>query len=69
MIYSPYQTIIQSFNLIGYKPAVTLKYNQGHWKWYAWVKLNEYYHHAKFDIYHVYSVWENRNIKVFDTYS
>ena len=44
--------------------AVTLKYNQGHRKWYEWVKLNKYYHHEKFDIYHVYSVWENRNIKL-----
>ena len=39
--------------------AVTLKYNQGHWKWYERVKLNEFYHHAKFDIY-IYSVRENR---------
>ena len=22
---------------------MNLKYNQGHWKWYEWVKLNEYY--------------------------
>ena len=22
---------------------MTLKYNQGHWKWYKWVKLNAYY--------------------------
>ena len=48
--------------------AVTLKYNQGHCKWYELVKLNEYYHRAKFDIYHIYSVQENCNIKVFATY-
>ena len=34
---------------------MTLKCNQGHWKLYEWVKLNEYYHHAKFDIYYIYS--------------
>ena len=27
-------------------------------------QLNEYYHHAKFDIYHVYTVQEDHNIKV-----
>ena len=47
---------------------MTLKYKQGHWKWYEWVKFDEYYHHAKFDIYHIYSVLENHNIKVFATY-
>ena len=31
-------------------------------------KLNEYYHHIKFDIFHVYSVRENRNVKAFATY-
>ena len=51
-----------------FNTAVTLKYNQGHWKWYGWVKLNEYYHHAKFDIYHIHSVQENCNVKVFATY-
>ena len=50
-----------------------MKYNQGHWnskseKWYEWVKLGEYYHHANFDIYHIYNVWENCNVKVFATY-
>ena len=30
--------------------AMTLKSSQGHWKWYEWVKLNEYYHHAKFEL-------------------
>ena len=24
---------------------MTLKYNQGHWNWYEWAKLSEYYHH------------------------
>ena len=36
---------------------MTLKYNQG-------LKLNEYYPHAKFDIYHIYGVLENRKSKV-----
>ena len=45
-----------------------MKYNQGHWKWYEWVTLSEYYHHAKFDIYHIYSVREKCNIYVFATY-
>ena len=45
---------------------MTLKHNQGHWKWYDWVKLNKYYHHAEREIH--YSVRENRNIKVFATY-
>ena len=36
--------------------------------WYEWVKFNEYYHHAKFDTGHIYSVRENRNVKVFATY-
>ena len=48
--------------------AVTLKYNQGHWKWCEWVKLDEFYHHAKIDINHIYSVQKNCNIKVFATY-
>ena len=48
--------------------AVTLKYNQGHWKWHEWVKLSEYYHQAKSDIYDIYSVGENCNVTVFATY-
>ena len=44
---------------------MTLKHSQGHWKWYEWAKLNEYYPHAKFGTDHIYGVWENRNIKVF----
>ena len=47
---------------------IYLKYNQGHWKQYEWVKLNKYYHHAKFDIYYVYSVWEICNVETFATY-
>ena len=39
---------------------------QGHWKWNEKLYLNESYHHANFDIYHIYSVWENPNVKVFD---
>ena len=34
-------------------------------QWYEWVKLNKYYHHAKFDICHVYSVRENRTVIFF----
>ena len=30
--------------------------------------MNEYYRHAKFDIYHIHSVRENRNDKVSATY-
>ena len=48
--------------------ALTLKYNHGNWKWYDWVKLNEYRHPAYFDVYDFYSVRENRNVKVFVTY-
>ena len=47
---------------------MTLKYNQGHWKWYKWIKLNEYYHHAEFEIYHIYGVEENHNIEILATY-
>ena len=45
---------------------MTLKYGQGHCKWYEQVKLNEKYHHAKFDTYYSYGVWVNPNVKVFD---
>ena len=31
-------------------------------------KLTDYYHNAKFDICHIYSVRENRDVKVFATY-
>ena len=52
-----------NFQLKLFDTAVTLKYNQGHWKWQGWVKLNEYYHHAKsFYVYHIYSFQENHNI-------
>ena len=47
---------------------MTLKCNQGHWKWYEWVQLNEHYHHTKFDIYLIYTVQENRNVKVSTIY-
>ena len=50
------------------KTDVTLKYNHGPWRWYEWVKLNEYYHHLKSDIYHIYSVRKNCNLTVFDTH-
>ena len=34
---------------------MTLKYHPDHWKQYEWVKLKEYYHHEKLDIYHIVS--------------
>ena len=42
--------------------AVTLIYNQGHGQWFEWIKLNKSCHHAKFDIYHTFSVQENLNV-------
>ena len=41
------------FELKLFNIAMTLKYVQGHWKWYVQVKLNKQYHHAKFDIYNI----------------
>ena len=35
---------------------VTLKYGKGQRKWYVKVKLNVYYPHAKFDVYHIHGV-------------
>ena len=35
---------------------------------YEWVKLKEYYHHAKFDISHIFGARESRNIKAFATH-
>ena len=46
---------------------MTFKYNPGHRTWYKWAKLIEYYQHAKFDTYRVYSVRENRKVNVFAT--
>ena len=48
---------------------MTLKCSEGHGKWYEWVKLSEYYHHAKTDlyIYCINAVQENCNIKVVPT--
>ena len=57
-----------NFQLNTFNTDVMLKYNQGNWKWYEWVKLNEHYRHTKFDIYHVYCVRKNRSIKVSATY-
>ena len=56
------------------KTMINVKLHEGssHWVltihvvWMA--KLTENYHHAKFDIYHSFSVWENGNVKVFATY-
>ena len=44
---------------------MTLKYGQGHWEWYEQVKPDEWYHNAKFDIYHIYVAWTNPNVKSF----
>ena len=52
------------FQLKPFDTAVTLKYNQGHRKWYEWLKLNKYYQYEKFDIYHFYSPRENRIVEV-----
>ena len=38
------------FQLKLFDAAVTLKYNQGHRKWYEWGNLGEYCHYAKLDI-------------------
>ena len=65
VIYLIYLTILQSLNLSRYEQlkkiqlklfdiAVTFKYYQGHYKWSEEVKLNEKYHHAKFNIDHIY---------------
>ena len=43
--------------------ALTLKYCYCHWKWYEQVKLNKRYDYAKSDLYHIYGVWVNPNIK------
>ena len=37
-----------------------------HWKWYEQAKSSEWYHHAKFDIYHTYGVWIHSNVQVFN---
>ena len=56
----------QNCQLKLFDTAVTLKYAQGHWKWYEWVELKgACYHQAKFNIYHIYSVQENHNVQVF----
>ena len=34
------------------------------WMWYEQVKLHEWYHHAKLDMYHMHSVWKDGNIQV-----
>ena len=46
--------------------AVTLTYGQGHWKWSEQVKLNKSNHHATYDVCHIYGVWDNPKVKVFD---
>ena len=47
---------------------MTLKHNQGLWKWNEWVKLHEYDQAAKFVVFYMYSVRENCNVKVYATY-
>ena len=49
----PYSEVHQFQSIKLFDTAVTLKYTQGHWKWYEWVKLNEH------------NVWEYCNVKVF----
>ena len=67
-----YLTILQSFTLIGLdrnifiKNYLRFKYGQDHWKWYEQVTLSDLYQQAKCDIYHIYGVWENPNVKVFN---
>ena len=56
----------QNFQLKLFDIGVTLKKGQGHWKQYEKVKLSEWYRHAKFDIYRIYGVWVNPNVKVFE---
>ena len=66
MVYSWSTLCNQQFNYTGtwncqlklFDTAAIFKYNQGNWKWYEWVELSKYYHHAKFYVYHIYSVWE-----------
>ena len=77
IIYLMYLTILQfqsnkficlrtwNFQLKLSDTAATLKYGQGHWNWYEYLKLNEYCVHAEFDIYHICDVWENHNIQAF----
>ena len=43
----------QDFQLKLFDIAVAWKYSQGHGKWNEQVKLNEQYHDAKFNIYHM----------------
>ena len=44
---------------------MTLTYGQDCQEWSEQVKLHEQYHYAKFDIHHIYGVWENPNVEVF----
>ena len=46
--------------------AMTLKYGHSHWKWYDYVKHKVQYQHVKFHISHIYGVWANPNVKVFN---
>ena len=51
------------FHLKLFDTSVTLRYIQGQRKWHKWVKLNEYYHHTKYDNYHIHSVREIATLK------
>ena len=54
---------------------VAAKYGQGHLEWYEQLEFSELYHyahfdilyhHSHFDIYHIYGVWADPNVNVFD---
>ena len=59
--------LMRTFNFLLklFDTIVTLKQGHGHWKWHEQVKLNEQYHHAMSNIYQIYSLQENCNVKVF----
>ena len=43
----------EKFKLKMFDTAVTLQYTPDQCKWYEWLKLNEYYNHATFDMHHI----------------
>ena len=45
---------------------IAVKYGQGRLEWYEQLEFSELYHRAQFDIYHIYGVWVNPNVKAFD---
>ena len=53
--------------LKSFDTAVTLKYTHSHWKCYEWMKFNQLYHPANFNIFlHLYC-GENHTVKTFVT--